>query len=187
MGVGEMTALLLSGGDASSYIANECSAQHVERRDGYALLGDPFTQLKAAEKKAGSGQCVLSPQLWALVSECDAAVAAATDEDGFAFLHIGPEPPPDTPGALPAAAARSREASVGCGDAATPPQPVRAMTQATVPRDEPWTAPRSRPISCSADLQAAALQAQYLQQPGEVRLTAPRPPGHLIILHCHPP
>jgi len=55
-----------------------------ERRDGFALMGGPITQLRAAEKKAGDSEVVLSPECWALLApHCDGAV----DADGFARLR----------------------------------------------------------------------------------------------------
>ena len=37
-------------------------------RDGVAVMGPPITQLQKAEEKAGPGECVMSPELWALVA-----------------------------------------------------------------------------------------------------------------------
>jgi hypothetical protein len=38
------------------------------RRDGVAVMGPPMTQVRKAEEKAGPGECVMSPELWALVA-----------------------------------------------------------------------------------------------------------------------
>ena len=45
-------------------------------------MGPPITQLQKAEEKAGPGECVMSPELWALVA-------------AQGWLTLTPDPNPD--------------------------------------------------------------------------------------------
>ncbi len=147
MGVGAFTAILVSGG----------SYHRCEPRDGFALLGAPMAQLKAAEKRAGAGQCVLSPEVWKLVRGSE-GVDARLDPDGFAFLRVwnADTPPPPPPFPPPA----------------RPGLPPLALPKAAGPKAVAATPPRPRPlqIRSAAEYEAAALQQQYLQLP-KVELT----------------
>ena len=51
------------------------------RRDGVAVMGPPMTQVRKAEEKAGPGECVMSPELWALVLD-DAILLPPLDNLG---------------------------------------------------------------------------------------------------------
>ena len=53
-------------------------------RDGVAVMGPPFTQLQKAEERAGPGECVMSPELWALV----------VAQGWLAFPDPNPDPDP---------------------------------------------------------------------------------------------
>ena len=55
-----------------------------ERRDGFALMGTPMSQLRAAEKRAKERECVLSPEVWGLLAP---HAEASVDEEGFAKLR----------------------------------------------------------------------------------------------------
>ena len=104
MGVGELTALYVAGykkpGGEGKLLPSGQVLGGMPERDGFAMMGSPMTQLKHAEEKAGSGECVLSPQLWALVKpHC---TAAKEDADGFVFVaHVMTPPAAWADGAPP--------------------------------------------------------------------------------------
>ena len=54
-------------------------------RDGVAVMGPPITQLQKAEERAGPGECVMSPELWALVAA----------QGWLAFPDPNPDPDPN--------------------------------------------------------------------------------------------
>jgi hypothetical protein len=101
MGVGQLSVLYVGGDQPRNEPAAEDAAQpsilqgpHAAlRRDGVAVMGAPITQLQKAEAKAGPGECVMSPELWALVA--GQGVEAELDPEGFALLSTVRSPQTD--------------------------------------------------------------------------------------------
>ena len=102
MGAGAMQALHVHGsldeaGGGGERVSGESRA--LLSRDGFALMGEPFAQLKESEERAASGECVVPPTMWKLV---EGAVEATVDADGYAALH----PPFRATGGAPHRSAR---------------------------------------------------------------------------------
>lgn len=67
-----------------SFRADRPRARNSERRDGFALMGSPMRQLREAERRAKKRECVVSPEVWALLAP---HAEATVDADGFAKLR----------------------------------------------------------------------------------------------------